>query len=359
MSEATAAQQDDPPRDASERAQRDYERRVERLITLSEQRAHDAYDDVPWDQPGYELDPTDPRLAPFSFDPLVRTPWYQELEPIERARVGLRRIAVNLRIGWEFENYLQQGLLVRALRMGNSEVAFRYVQHEVAEESHHSMMFYEFNRRYAPEVRGMPRPLKLLANPGVQIACRRHPVLFFVLVLGGEIPIDHIQRLVLKEEQVHPLVERIMRIHVEEEARHVAYANQELRRRVPRMSALQRRVTALLVPPLLAVMARLMVHPSPWLVRREGVPRDQLRAAYAHPESRRLLSDSVARIRRLCEELGLMTPLSRRLWRWLGIGPGARADGAGSTARRHDQPASRTWQPRRWSSTSPMDCMNA
>jgi hypothetical protein len=296
-----------------------YERRVEKLIEVSEDHAHDAYEDVPWDQPGFELDPTDPRLRAFSFDPLAHTDWYQQLEPIEQARVGLRRAAVNLRIGWEFENYLQQGLLVRALKMDNADVAFRYVQYEVAEESHHSMMFYEFNRRYAPEVKGMPLGLKVLANWLVQRSSRHFPEAFFMLVLGGEVPVDHVQRLVLKEEAVHPLLERIMRIHVEEEARHVAYANQELRRRVPRMPRHRRTALALFTPVAMGVMTRMMVRPSPWQLRYEGVPTEDVRHAYRRPESRQLLKDSAARIRTLCVELGLITPLAKRLWKHYGL----------------------------------------
>ncbi|MTV24944.1 diiron oxygenase [Nitriliruptoraceae bacterium ZYF776] len=306
---------DPPEQDARAR----YERKVDRLSDLSGANPHDAYEDVPWDEPGFELDPTDPRLRLFSFDPLARTRWYHQLEPIEQARVGLRRQGVNLRIGWEFENYLQQGLLARALRMDNTDVAFRYHQYEVAEESHHSMMFYEFVRRYAPEVRGMPGALKTLTNPTVQVACRRYPALFFFLVLGGEVPIDHVQRLVLKEEQVHPLLERIMRIHVEEEARHVGFANLELRRLVPRMTDQGRRVLARLVPETLGIEARLMLYPSPWQVRHEQVPKAQLKAAYRHPETHRLRTESVARIRKLCDELGLLTPEAQRHWERVGL----------------------------------------
>jgi hypothetical protein len=307
------------PADQAAREDAAYERRVERLVEVSEGNAHDAYDDVPWDEPGFELDPTDPRLRCFSFDPLAHTDWYQQLEPIEQARVGLRRTGVNMRTGWEFENHLQQGLLVRALRMDNSDVAFRYVQHEVAEESHHSMMFYEFNRRYAPEVKGMPRGLKVLSNWLVQRSSRHFPEVFFMLVLGGEVPVDHVQRLVLKEERVHPLLERIMRIHVEEEARHVAYANQELRRSVPRMSRWRRTVLALFTPVAMGVMTRMMIRPSAWQLRYDGVPHEDVRAAYRRPESRQLLKDSAARIRSLCLELGLITPLSTRLWKHYGI----------------------------------------
>ena len=312
MSATAAAPAAGPPTDEEQRA---YERRVERLSALSEGGPYDAYEDVPWDQPGFELDPTDPRLQLFTFDPLRRTAWYEQLDDVAKARVGLRRMAANLRVGWEFENFLQQGLLVRTLRMDNDDVAFRYSHHEIAEESHHSMMFHEFVRRYAPEAGGMPRPLKALTTPMVQVAARRDPALFFFLVLSGEVPIDHLQRRILREEQVHPLVHRIMQIHVEEEARHVGFAQLELRRMVPRMSARRRAVLARMVPETLAISARLMLYPSAWQVRHDRIPIEELRATVRHPDSRQLLVDATARIRRLCHELDLMTPAAVAAWK--------------------------------------------
>lgn len=296
-----------------------YERKVERLSALSEGGPYDAFEDVPWDQSGFELDPTDPRLQLFTFDPLARTPWYQQLDDVGKARVGLRRMGANLRVGWEFENFLQQGLLIRALRMRNDDVAFRYSHHEIAEESHHSMMFHEFVRRYAPEVGGMPRPLKALTTPAVQLSARRFPALFFFLVLSGEVPIDHVQRQVTRQEDVHPLVRRIMEIHVEEEARHVGFAQLELRRTVPRLPSARRQALARLVPETLAITARLMLYPSPWQIRYDRVPTDQLRAAFRHPQTRQLLVDATARIRRLCHELDLMTPAGVAAWKRGGM----------------------------------------
>ena len=165
----------------------------------------------------------------------------------------------------------------------------------------------------------MPATLRVPADPLVQTTARSAPALFFFMVLGGEIPIDHLQRRFLREEQVHPLVERICGIHVEEEARHVSYANAELRRRVPAMSPRQRSVLALALPPVLGVMARLMVYPSPWLLRRLGVPDEDWRAARRHPGSRALLAASVARIRALADELDLLPAAAVGAWKRLAI----------------------------------------
>lgn len=300
-------------------AQSDYDRKVGKLVELSVDQGHDAFADIPWDDPAYRVEPTDPRLRLPSFDPLARTAWYRSLPTDEQARVGLQRVSVNLRVGWEFENLLQQGLLARAYRMDNVDSSFPYLHHEVMEESQHTMMFYEFIRRYAPEVHGMPSIIHQGADPLAHAVCRRFPALFYFMVLGGEVPVDVLQRRMLREDDLHPLVERITSIHVKEEARHVSFANEELRRRVPAMSRRGRHALAMTIPAVLGVMARLMVHPTPWMLKVNGVPEHDWEQARETPESRQLLADSVERIRTLADQLDLLTPAARRAWRAAGI----------------------------------------
>jgi hypothetical protein len=193
------------------------------------------------------------------------------------------------------------------------------VHHEIREESQHSMMFHEFVRRFAPEVHGIPRPLRRATRCTTGWRTRRFPALFFMMVLAGEVPIDYVQRRAVRELDLHPLVARILSIHVEEEARHVSYANQELRRQVPTLRPPRRHALALLTPLVFAVGARLMVQPSPWLLAVNRVERDDVRAAFRHPESRAVLAESVARVRPLCRELGLLTRPAIRVWKATGV----------------------------------------
>ena len=74
-----------------------------------------------------------------------------------------------------------------------------------------------------------------------------------------------------------------------------------------------------MVPVLLGVMAPMMVNPTPDLHRAQGVPKAVLRDAARSPEADRLRRDSVAKVRRLCGELGLLTPTARLLWRRVGL----------------------------------------
>lgn len=285
---------------------------LERLISVSIGAVHDAWEDVDWEA---GLDPTDPALTLPAFTAIGSQDWYRALPAEDRARIGLRRMAQSMRTGWEFENILQQGLLVSAFRMSNRDPRFRYVHHELVEESHHSMMFHEYVRRYAPDATGMPRLERITGEFLGRTTARWFPSLFYVLVLGGELPIDHIQRKLLKHD-LPPLVRRILEIHVEEEARHVSFANNELRRRAPAMGPVERFLLALLAPVLLARMARMMALPSGWVLRgTDGLDRSALATARRSPAGRTLVRDSVGRLRTLLHRLDLIPRWSVPLWR--------------------------------------------
>lgn len=297
-----------------------YERRLERLVDLSVDHGHDAYADVAWDEPGWELRPDDPRLRVPEWDVLAALPVYRDASSDERSRLSLHRIAGIMRVGWEFENILQQGLLAHLLRRPNGTPEFRYIHHEVMEESQHSLMFNEFVVRSGTNAAGMPAWLRGFGALTVMPLGKRFPELFYVFVLGGEVPVDVMQRRMLRDGIAHPLVERILAIHVEEETRHVSFAASYLRRRVPELGRLRRGILSLLTPIVFGVMARLMVAPTPSFLHREGIPASDLRAAMRRRETRDLLDEIGRRPRRMMVELGLMNRAARRLWIVFGLG---------------------------------------
>jgi hypothetical protein len=294
---------------------------VGRLNKLSVERHYDAYADIDWDDPAFALDPADPRFELPAIDPLRHTDWYAGLSPADRAGLGCYRWAACMKTGWHFENLLQRGLLRHAIELPNGVPEFRYLHHEIIEESQHTLMFQEFVNRSELPVRGMPWGLRKLAEWFVVPLARVFPTLFFLFVLGGEDPVDHLQRRALSDNdtKLHPLVERIMRIHTTEEARHLSFARHYMHRTVPELGFWRRLHLALIAPLVLGIMARLMLLPSGDLVRHFGVPRDVVRGANRSPASRQLLKDSVAKTRKLFVELGLITPFSRTLWKAVGL----------------------------------------
>jgi len=227
-----------------------------------------------------------------------------------------------MKVGLQFESILKRGLLEFAAELPDESPEFRYAYHEVIEEAHHSLMFQEFVNRCAPlglRVRGMDRLTKFGARGVIKLA-RRAPTLFFVFVLGGEDPIDHVQRTLLRSERdLHPLTERIMRIHVTEEARHLSFARHYLKRNVPKMSWTRRQFLAVRAPFILGQMAAMMLKPASEIVRAYDIPKDVLREAYGSPSARQGVWDSLRKVRRLLTELRLVTPASKRLWKAFGI----------------------------------------
>jgi hypothetical protein len=292
---------------------------VGRLSKLSLERRFDAYGDVDWDAPEMQVDPADPRWLPMASDPIADTEWFRGLTPEQRSRYALYRIAAAMKVGWHFENLLQRGLLTWAFRLPNGAREFRYVHHEVIEESQHTLMFQELVNRSGLPVVGMPWWSRWGAGLIVGPAARWAPQTFFFLVLGGEDPIDHVQRLELARGAQHPLALRIMRIHVTEEARHISFARSYLRHTVPRMHPVRRRLLAVLVPVLMGVMARLMLMPPADLAKDCRMPAKVSFGAFRSPAGRALLAESTRKVRELCAELGLMTRAGRRTWRAMGL----------------------------------------
>jgi hypothetical protein len=293
---------------------------VDRLSRQSVTKHYDAYADIPWDDPDFAIDPADPRFIIEPTHPLAATAWYRAQSIEMQARIGLFGLATSMKRGVEFENVLKRGLLTFAFdRLPNNDPRFRYVYHEVAEETHHGMMFQEFVNRSNMNPAPMPGLLRIGSRDVVNLG-RRFPPLFFFYVLGGEDPIDQEQRRMLRSDhELHPLVEVIMRHHVTEEARHISFARHYLRLEVPRLGPVARGWLVSVTPFLLGMMADMMLVPAPELHARFGVPRDVLREAGRSREARRRKVTSVAQLRRLCRELGLITPSSTWLWRAAGV----------------------------------------
>ena len=301
-------------------ASESYPALLARLSRLSVTKHFDAYADVDWDAPGNAIEQTDPRWELPADRPLGATAWYRGLPQPTRARLGLHLIATQLKLGVEFERVLKTGLLGFASTLSDDAPEFRYAYHEVIEEAQHSLMFHELLTRTRLDVPGLGW-LDRLGSRRVARMGRTFPELFFLFVLGGEEPIDHAQRETLRSDHdVHPLMARVMRIHVTEEARHICFAREYLRHRVPALPATRHLSLAVQAPLLLAEMTKQMMRPSSHVVRTYGMPRSVVDEAFVRSSVHRaFVMDSLAKVRGLCDELGLVTDWTRPVWRRLGI----------------------------------------
>lgn len=297
-----------------------YEQLVTRLGTASVKKHFDAYADVDW---GHRIEHDDPRFELGDDDPLGATEWYRTQPDHVRTEIGLHLIASRMRVGIDFECVLSRGLLELAQSLPCGSPELRYALHEVVEEGQHSLMFQELIGRIGLPVEGL-FGMRLWGSRKVPALGRTFPERFFLHVLAGEAPIDFLQRRTLdKSRDVHPLLRRIMQIHVTEEARHICFAEHYLDHHVPSLGALKRAELAVVAPFIVASTVAPMMYLPRDVVRHHGIPRAVVREANQSPLLRRDIDDGVRPVHALMLRLGLLNTRTAPIWRFLGVGPRA------------------------------------
>ncbi|RDI67227.1 AurF N-oxygenase family protein [Nocardia pseudobrasiliensis] len=302
----------------------------ETLQTLSEGSVHrnfDPYLDIDWDGPEFAIDPDDPRwiLDP-EIDPLGATRWYREQSRDRQIEIGKWRIANAIKVGAAFESVLIRGMMQYIMKLPNGSPEFRYCLHEMTEECNHIQMFQELVNRIGVDVPGM-RPVFRMLSPFIGVAGGYAHIILFIGILGGEEPIDHYQKALIRAGgDIPPAVLRTMEIHIAEEARHISFAHEYLTAHIERLGLPSKAVCALAFPMAMRWLAGEIMAPPRSFARQFDIPREVMREAFWRaPNSRRILSGYFDDVRKLADDLGLMKPPARLLWRALGIdGPTSR-----------------------------------
>lgn len=296
----------------------------EALHTLSEGSVHrrfDPYLDIDWDSPELAIDPNDPRwvLSP-EIDPLGATRWYQE-QPLERQiEIGKWRVANAIKVGAAFETILIRGMMQYIMKLPNGSPEFRYCLHEMTEECNHIQMFQELVNRIGVDVPGM-RPIFRVLSPFIGVAGGYAHVILFMGILGGEEPIDHYQKALIRDGgNMPPMVLRTMEIHIAEEARHISFAGEFLKAHMAKMNPVSTAVCGVAFPLALRWLAGEIMAPPRSFAEKFDIPREVIKEAFwRSPAARRTLAGYFGDMRTLADELGLMNPVTRRLWKALHI----------------------------------------
>jgi hypothetical protein len=300
----------------------DYGQVLDDLSNASVHRNFDPYLDIDWDSPAMAITDNDPRwVLSKVVDPIGRHPWYQK-QPLEKQiRIGMWRQANVAKVGLQFESILIRGLMQYSFALPNSAKEFRYTTHEAKEECNHTLMFQEFVNRCGVDVPGAKFGYRLI-SPLVPLASTVFPTLFYFGVLGGEEPIDHIQKDFLRNrDEMHPTMMAVMQLHVAEEARHISFAHHLLRETIPRKSRIQRFLLSLMLPIVMRVLCGAITVPPRSFEREFDIPREVMKDIFWRSESsKQFLRNVFGDVRMLGEQCGLMNPVSRVLWRLLGIG---------------------------------------
>lgn len=302
----------------------DEQQYTETLTLLSEGSVHkhfDPYVDIDWESEKFAVPANDPRwVLPAKTDPIGGHDWYKSLPLDRQIEIGMWRQANVAKVGLQFENILIRGMMQYVFSLPNGSAEARYCTHESIEECNHTLMFQEMVNRVDSDAPGMSRPMKMI-SPFIPLFATLLPELFFVGVLAGEEPIDHIQKSVLRSgEEIHPIMQSVMAIHVAEEARHISFAHQLLRRRVPKMSKIGRFLLSLAFPVTMRILCDAIVIPPKKFWTKFDIPKSVKKDLFWGTEqSQHALQDYFGDVRMLATDTGMMNRAARLMWKLCGI----------------------------------------
>jgi hypothetical protein len=218
-------------------------------------------------------------------------------------------------LGIWFEIILMQLLVRHIYDLPVTSAHVRYALTEIADECRHSMMFARMIQKGGaptyPVTRlhhNLARVLKTISTTPGSFACT---------LLGEEI-LDYMQRLTFPDERIQPLVRGVTRIHVVEEARHVRYAREELRRQMASCPRWEAELTRISAGEAARVFSIAFVNPKVYsdvgLDRREAVAQVK-----ASTHRREVMQTGARRLTDFLDDIGLMRGLGRKLWRSSGL----------------------------------------
>ncbi|MCG8314156.1 MAG: diiron oxygenase [Pseudomonadales bacterium] len=292
-----------------------YSHQLTKLSEASTKKFYLPYTDIDWEADEYQISCEDNSWGDMTHSFLGQTRWYANQPQSIKNKIGLQYDVNTTSLGISFENLLTRGLLAFASTLPTGSQEYRYAMHEAIEECHHSMMFQEFINRSGVEPQAHAWLTRFLGI-GVDSLARNFPELFFIFVLGGEAPIDYVQRRTLSEHNnLHPLVKKMMHIHTTEEARHISFAEHFLQEHVPQLGKIKKARISIATPIIFSIMANMMLKPSATMIRKFNIPNEVIKEAYDNnPDYHHYIIQSFESVAGFCKELGLINQYSRLLW---------------------------------------------
>ncbi|GAA1900896.1 diiron oxygenase [Streptomyces sodiiphilus] len=292
-------------------ALKDREKVAERLLASSARHSYDPDTELDWEAPWEE----GKWYWPPELVSLYDTPLWYEMSEEQRIDLSRHESAALASLGIWFELILMQ-LLVRHIydkSLTSSHV--RYALTEIADECRHSMMFARLIGKSGTPAYPVTRLHHNLGRLFKTISTT--PGSFTATLLGEEV-LDWMQRLTFPDERIQPLVRGVTRIHVVEEARHVRYAREELRRQMRTAPRWEREMTRLTCGEFARVFSVAFINPQVYtnvgLDRREAVA--QVRAS---GHRREVMQSGARKLTDFLDEVGVLRGLGRRMWKQSGL----------------------------------------
>ncbi|WP_445169296.1 AurF N-oxygenase family protein [Mycolicibacterium sp. Dal123E01] len=279
----------------------------ERLLNGSARKSYAPVVDIDWESPVVP----DKFFLPPQVVSLYGTQMWDEMTREQQIELSRQEFINLLSAGVWFENILNQALLRGLMHADITSATTHYSLTELGDETRHMVMF----GRTIAAVDGKPfqpsRFQRLIIN--LLPLTFQKQVLWIAALVGEEI-FDALQRQILDDPEIQPIVGRIMRIHVTEEARHIQFARDGARRDVPTMKRRNRFLLATIHGAGGPFYRYLFTNRA--VYRRAGLSGSEgRRQARANPYFRDTMRSGFAPLAAFLEEIGLMNRISRRMWK--------------------------------------------
>ncbi|HNA98514.1 MAG TPA: diiron oxygenase, partial [Marmoricola sp.] len=189
--------------------------RLERLLNSSARHSYDPLVDIDWNAPV----PQDKwGMLPKRMS-LYGTDLWDSLTEEQRLTLSWHEVASISSVGIWFEVILMQMMLRDLYDDDPKSMHMHYALTEVADECRHSTMFGKAIDHFGVPAYGPPPAIFKLGRLFTKIV--RGPSSYGAILVAEEI-LDSWQREMLHDESIQPVVRMVSKIHVLEEARHMA-----------------------------------------------------------------------------------------------------------------------------------------
>ncbi|MFE2228385.1 AurF N-oxygenase family protein [Streptomyces kronopolitis] len=290
---------------------KDREQVAERLLDSSARHSFDPDTELDWDAPLEE----GKWFWPPELVSLYDTPLWRKMSLEQQQDLARHEAASLASLGIWFEIILMQLLVRHIYDKPVTSAHVRYALTEIADECRHSKMFARMIHKGGTPAYPVSRVHHNLAR--VLKTVSTTPGSFACTLLGEEI-LDWMQRLTFPDERVQPIVRGVTRIHVVEEARHVRYAREELRRQMITAPRWERELTRVSSGEAARVFSLAFVNPD--VYSRVGLDRrTALAQVKASGHRREVMQSGAKRLTDFLDDIGVLSGVGRRLWRRSGL----------------------------------------
>ena len=278
-----------------------------RLLRSSAKKSYDPEVDIDWDAPLVE----GKAWMPEHRVSLYGTPLWDHMSPEQRLELGKHEACSVASVGLWFETLLMQRLLKDFYAEDPTSEHAQWALTEVADECRHSQMFARMVATAGVEPYG---PVPAVRQLGKLFTVLNHGPAAYASILVAEEVLDRLQREQAGDDTIQPLMRQVNKIHIMEEARHVAFARDEVTRGIAELSraelAHQRWATALTS----YFVVRSLINPRVYAA--VGIdPAEGHRAAVANPHHREMIRWGGEKIMAFLSDAGMVGAPGMTMWR--------------------------------------------